>query len=259
MYWMVWKNANGTPATNLVQFRTVVTLTPGQLGGTTVNRFGWHRATTVNSGSTFSSISQGSSIRIGYADGTYDGIPVSNAAAAGVGDGVYSTRESGVKFSSPSNGVLKVAGLAMFVAFFSGTPSNAFRFGLWTGSTPSNLAYTQTVPKTALSAQQWIYAYFSSTQTLQPGTVTRVTLATTGSDTSSNRYNNQEITVDTDSNSTSLLPWEGTCVKTYFDGSSWTDTAGSIFGHALLLDPAGEFGAGAGGGGVMGSRIFTGY
>jgi hypothetical protein len=57
----------------------------------------------------------------------------------------------------------------------------------------------------------------------------------------------QEITWDTDSNSTPLLPWNGTCQKTYFDGSStWTDSAlgTSIYGHALLLDTAQEFSPG---------------
>jgi hypothetical protein len=57
-------------------------------------------------------------------------------------------------------------------------------------------------------------------QTIQPGTVVRVTLGeTTQSDASGNRWNNREFTWDTDANSTILLPWEGTCVKTYFDGS----------------------------------------
>ncbi len=47
--------------------------------------------------------------------------------------------------------------------------------------------------------------------------------------------------------------------QTYFDGSSWTDTSGPMYPFALLLNPAGEFGAGAAGGGVMGSRIFGGF
>jgi hypothetical protein len=134
---------------------------------------------------------------------------------------------------------------------------------LWTGATPSLLAYTNSLPATAITTTQWVNAYFTSTQTLQPGTVTRVTLGeTTQSDASGNRWNLQEITWDTDANSLALLPFEGSCVKTYFDGSTWTDTAGSLFGFALLPDTAGEFGAGAGGGGasggVLGSPIVRG-
>ncbi len=249
-YWLVFKNVNATPASNNCTLRVVTGIANNFLVGTAATRFYWGFATSANSGSTWSANANQSGLRISYADGSYDGVAASNTAAAVVGDGVYSARESGVKFTSPANGVLKVAGIAMFLSTKTGSPTGSGRFGLWTGSTPANLAYTQSIPNTSITAIQWVYAYFSSVQTLQPGTITRITLGeTTQSDASTARFNLREITWDTDSNSTILLPWEGTCVKTYFDGTStWTDTSGSIFGHALLLDTAGEFGAGASGG-----------
>lgn len=247
-YYAVFKNVNGTPASNNPTFRGIGLGTPTLTLGGNSSRFGWTWATSTNSGGSWSQVGTQTGVRIAYADGTYDGLPVSNTAAAAVTDGVYSTRESGVKFTTPPNGVLKVAGLAICMASRTGVPTGNVQLGLWSGSTPSLVAYTNPVPLAVATTAQWVYAYFSSTQTVQPGTVLRVTLAETAqSDTSATYYKNQEITWDTDVNSTALLPWEGACVKTYFDGSSWTDTSGSIFAHALLLDPAGEFGAGAGG------------
>jgi hypothetical protein len=245
MYWAVLKNANGTPASNNVTFRTVTSLNIPWLQGTAANRFMWTKGTSTNSGGawTLGTTSMGS-LRVAYSDGSYDGIALSNAVVGGVGDGVYSARESGVKFTSPPNGVLKVSGIAMAVAAKTGSPTGNIRFGLWTGSSsPANQGYTASIPATALSGQSWLYSYFSSAITIQPGTVCRVTLAeTTQSDASTSRFNNWEITTDSDSNSLALLPFEGTAAKTYFDGSStWTDTTTSLFGFALLLATSGEF------------------
>jgi hypothetical protein len=250
-YWLVWKNVNGTPASNNVTFRWLTGNVASFLGGSSNNRQAWGQATSTTSGVSWSNNPGRYAGRIAYADGSYDGIPTSNVTSAGSGDGVYAARESGMKFTSPANGVLKVAGLAMLVAAKTGSPTGSPRLGLWTGTTPSLVAYTNSLPATAISGVQWVYSYFASTQTLQPGTVCRVTLGETAqSDAVGNRWNNQEITWDSDANSLALLPFGGTCRKTYFDGSStWTDTAGSLFGFALLPDTAGEFGSGGGTGG----------
>ncbi len=245
MYWLVFKNANIIPASNFPTFRTLTFGgTPQHLLGTATRQF-WARGSSTNSGSTWTVTVGSVACRVGYADGTFDGIPASNTASAAVGDGVYGTRESGVKFTSPANAVLNVAGLALTVATKTGSPTGSPRLGLWTGSTPALQAYTNTIPATAITATQWVYSYFASNVVLQPNTVCRVTLGeTTQSDASGNRWNGYEFTWDADSNSLILLPMNGTAVKTYFDGSSWSDTSGSLFGFALLLDTAGEFGGG---------------
>ncbi len=243
-YWLVFKNVNGVPASNNCTFRVISSILD-VLTGASLSRDSWGTATSANSGSTWSVNGTRSGVRIAYADGSYDGIPVSNTAAAAVGDGIYSTRESGVKFTSPASSVLKVNGLAIFTGTKTGAPTGNLRLGLWTGTTPTLVAYTNTIPTSGLTFGAYLYAYFASTQTIAPGTVCRLTLGeTTQSDASTNRFNMQEVTWDTDSNSTILLPWNGACQKTYFDGSNWTDTAGSIFAHAVILDTAGEFGSG---------------
>lgn len=249
-YWLVFKNVNGTPASNYCNMRSVTNLRMPYLLGSSAARFNWARAASVNSGSTWSIATGSPCIRIGYGDGSFDGMPLSNVAAAGSGDGIYGSNESGVKFTSPANAYLNARGVAFLFNGKTGSPAGLPRFGLWTGSSPVNQGYTTDLLSTSITGAQAVKAYFASTITINPNTVCRLTCGEdTNSDTSSNRYNLDEFIWDTDSNSELLLPWDGTCVKTYYNGSSWTDTAGSIFGHALILDTSGEFASGGGSGG----------
>ncbi len=260
-YWAVWRNVNGVPATNNCTFRNLSSYTgwPSVAGSAS---YYWGSANSTNSGVAWGTSAGQTCLRLGYADGTYDGVIFSNVAAAAVGDGVYATRESGVKFTSPANGILNVIGVVMRVGTKTGSPTGNFRFGIWTGSSPANQGYTNALPSSMFVTNGILYGVFSSPIAIQPSTIVRVTAAETAqADASTNRFNMGEYTPDSDSNSTPLLPFNGTATKTYFDGSIWTDaTLGtSLFGFGLLLDPAGEFGSSGGGGGVMGSRIFGGF
>ncbi len=253
-YWLVFKNANATPASNNCTFRfaTNLTLASGYLNGINQGgaRLSWSEASSTNSGSTWSGNNTATCLRVGYSDSTYDGLPVSNVAAAASADRVYSARESGVKFTSPANATLNVAGISMMLAAVTGTPTANPKYGLWFGSSPVNQGYTVSFPNgpNNFSNVEAAPGQFASNIQIPPSTIVRVTLAEdTQSDTSSNGYNLTEFTWDTDSNSVILLPWNGTATKTYYNGSSWSDSAlgTSLFGHALLLDTAGEFGGGA--------------
>ena len=207
----------------------------------------WSTGSSTNSGGTWTIANAAtgaiSGLRVGYADGTFDGIPIAISAAALVADGVYSTNESGTKFTSPSGVTLNVRGLAMFQGLKTGSPTGTPRLGLWTGTTPVNQGYA--TPNSAVlsgGTAQWVNAYFAALVVIPPNTVCRVTMGeTTQSDASGNRWNNTQFFTDTDSNSLPLLPMNGTCQKTYFNGSTWADAAGSMFPFALLLDTAGEF------------------
>jgi hypothetical protein len=132
----------------------------------------------------------------------------------------------------------------MLLSIKSGTPSGSIRFGLWVGDTPPvNQGYTNTVPSTASNTiGQWIYAYFPTPIVVQPSKICRVTLAeTANNDVISINLRCMEFIWDTDSNSLALTPFEGTAIKTYFDGSQWTDTSGSLMAFAVLLDSSREF------------------
>ncbi len=106
-----------------------------------------------------------------------------------------------------------------------------------------NAGYADLLAAT-ISSNQFVYAEFPSVITIAPSTVVRLTLAgaSGNADASGNRWNNVEHTWDSDADSLALKPFSGTAKKTYYDGSSWTDTPGSVTPFALLLDTAGEFG-----------------
>lgn len=250
-YWFVLKNVNGTPATNNCTSRYTGTYTNAPFGSTA--RQSWAQAASANSGSTWSVTNGRSALRVGYADGTFDGIPIHNAQAALIGDGIYATRESGNIFTMYGNLRPNVIGIAMTAATKTGSPTGAQRFGLWTGSTPSLQAYTNSLPTTAGTTNQWLYSYFSSTVVIEPGTVCRVTQGETAqADASGNRFNNYENFFDSQSDSAALMSFNGTLQKTYFNGSTWAETAGSAFPFALLLDPTTPFASSASGG-IIGS------
>lgn len=263
MYYSVFKNANAAPTTNYCTFQEI---TNANLGGSylletsAANRAAWESVSSANSGSTWSKNST-AAFRVGYADGTFDGAPISNVGAAAIGLRVFSTNECGLKFTSPANAILNVRGVAWLATSPTGSPTGNPRAGIWTGSTPVNQGYTADWPNGTvfLAGGGVAYAYFASPIAIAPNTIVRVTLGEdTNSDTSAKGYNLMQWTWDPDSNSTPLLPWNGTAQITYFNGSTWSDSAlgTGLFGHALLLDTAGEFGS-SGGGAVL-SRAFLG-
>lgn len=255
-YWAVFKNVNGDLASNFATFRMNSNGHPVTFG-TNVNRQGWFKATTTNSGVAWSTGGPVAGIRVDYSDGTCDGYALANATTAGSGDGVYSTREAGVKFTSPAVGLL-VAGIAMQVTSKTGSPTGSPRFGMWVGEAPVNLGYTRNLRTTTITATQWATSYFANSILVPASSVLRVTLGeSTQSDAVTDRWNMFEHTWDTDANSLGILPFDGTLQKTYYDGSAWSDTAGRLYGFGLLLDSSSTGGTGfvsSGSGGGRGGR-----
>jgi hypothetical protein len=203
---------------------------------------GWTKTQSTNTGSSWGTTAlQIAGPRLGYADGSYEGLPVSNGAnSADIANGV---NESGIKCTTPPNAVLQVRGLAFFLASNS-SPTADLAFKLYNNQ--SLLGTTNSIPKGNIgSTAQWYEAYFTNTISIQPGTILRLTMNDMkGSSDGSNGYKCFEFTGDPDSNSQTLVPMEGTWQKTFGGGSSWTDTAGTYFGAALLLDSDGEFNPG---------------
>lgn len=242
-YWIVFKNGSGSPASNYCTFLTANASLLPTLGAASFTGF-WGVGSSTNSGSTWS-CSAHTNLRVAYANGSFDGI-VFTGTPFRSNDLVYGSRESGVVLKTPDNASLNVCGIAMQIVQGAGTPTGKVRFGLWEGATPANAGYTNANPAVMDGAQPgWAFAYFPSTITVPSGTVLRVTLAeTSNADGSANAYRLDEIPTDPDSNSLALLPFGGSLRKTYFDGTAWTDDSpsGGIFGFALLLNTAGEFG-----------------
>ncbi len=236
MYNVIFKNVNGTPTTNFCTFKGCGAFSGGPanlLIGSSSNEQSYRWFTSTNSGGTWASGSQINALRIGYTDGSFEGMTVSTNQNS---DAVYQARESGVKFTY-SGAPLRVAGIGMQQVGANGTPTGIPRYGLWQGNQVSYTSYGGTT-----TAGLMYPMYFASPVILFPGTV-RITLSDTlsNSDSAANSYRLNEFIWDTDSNSLSLLPWQGTAQKTLFNGTSWGDTQGTIVSHALLLDPAQEF------------------
>jgi hypothetical protein len=247
-YWLVIRNNNAIQGTNNATFRQVFgCLSPAFAGVNVSNLWGGNICLkSSNAGSTWGVVSGTAtgSVRVGFSDGSYWGFPVSNNATGA--DKAFGSNEVGVKFTSPANAILNVAGIALPVTQ-SGSPTGNLRFRLYNdttllGTTANVLqAYTG-------NASQWYYGYFGSDIVVQPGTVLRASFCDSAADSSSAFFRtSNEVTVDSDSNSLALMPFEGTLQKTTFNGTSWTDTNTSIIPFALILDSAGEFGASCGG------------
>jgi len=243
LYWIVFRNLNATPASINVQFRYVSGLVTGLQGGTGLFAGAWAAGSSSNSGSNWSVNTGRVGIRVAYSDGTYDGFPVNNVAAAGVGVGIYGAREAGMVFTSPPHTALRVSGVGIYLNGRTGTPSGLFRVGLWTGSTPINLGYAS-IPGAGSGVSGMVSGFFSSSVIIPPNTTVRVTGGEeSNADASTARYNLLQCDYNATANSIALLPFQGTPNTTYFDGSGWTQgTLGQTFyPFAVILDSADPF------------------
>jgi len=255
-YWIVFKNTSAAPATDYPTLRHGSSSTLTTFSNSSSAKWGWAKNSTTDSGATWPSSSVGTAgLFIGYSDGSYDGLAVSDISggAAGTG-GVYANRESGVVFTTPANAKLNVRGISFFVAY-AGTPTGSVRYRLYEGTTL--LATTSTMGLANLTSGSWNALYFSSTQTLSPSTVYRAVLSETSqSDSSTNFYRVYEYTIKNDANAKAVLPFGGTLKQTYTADATanppvFTDVDTKIVPFALILDTDGEFAASGGGGGLL--------
>lgn len=258
LYWIVIKNVHATPASNYprVMYNTIKGHNYNYAAGNSTI----YDQLTTDSGTTWTNSGRHQSLRVGFSNGDYYGCLFGSASfstTAG-GYGVYSTREEGMKFTTPANVALNVRGVGIAAGGFSGTPTGEPRIRLYTGSTPTLIATANCFRKP--SGQYYPQVeWFDDVYTIDPETVVRITLGeTTQSDTSSNYYRTNLIPLDTDSNSVGLLPY-GACA-TYYNGTSWSDSSSNLIPAWLILDDQGEFTASGGGGGsVRFPRTLTGF
>lgn len=251
VYGIVIKNANGTPASNNFTVRWLTDISTRITGTSAI---GWRKASSTDSGSTYgSSVTQVGGVRLEFSDTSVCGIPVSDISNTLAGDGIYSGRELGVKFTTPADAKLRVKAVTARV-HITGTPTGLLRFRLYQGT--SLVASTATFGN--WQSTQEVIGVFASVQVLEASTLYRVVLAKDAGDanSSSNRVNLYELTVENDAASKALLPFGG-WVKTYWDGASWTDTDTSALMCGLLLDTSDAFDATSSGGGG-GARVLGG-
>ncbi len=246
-YWIVLRNATATPGTNFPTYRygaasqfanPALSESNGLFGSGAVR-------TSTNSGTAWSSSTAAYSWgwRVQYSDGTYDGTPFSNIAAAAAASGAFGKQAVGVQLVTPPGTVLNVRG-AMLQFGKNGTPGGA-ALKLYDGSTL--LATAATIPAANVTQTRCWSALFPSTVVVNPGTTLNLVVADlTTADTNSNGYLPNFYTVDNDANSFALMPFEGTLKKTvttdYTAGSpTFSTDQTTVIPFALILDSTGEF------------------
>lgn len=245
-YHLVIKNANSAPTTNYETYRYGGN-NQGQVINSYENTLGWNAKTTTNSGSTWTASSDNIwGLRINFSDGTYDGFMATASSTTGASLGAYGSNENGEKFITPSNGVsMNVCGLSFGAITVTGTPGN-LQFRLYTGSSsPTLIGTTETISNGSVGGltNGWVKLNFTSSISIAPNTTVRVTYGdSTSTDTSSNRYNTDLITIDGTSGSESLVPF-GNASGTYLSSGTFTDTATNLVPFALDLCGSNPFSA----------------
>lgn len=237
-YWLVFKNANGSPSTVNATYQWLTGGTTGVVDAISSTN-PWNKKSTTDGSTWGSAVTGYMGVRLEYSDGSFDGTPIQASATTTVGDGVYSARELGSFFTLPANASLNVRGL-IFVTSRTGTPTGLPVFKIRSGDPPgSPIATSVNIGSAAsdLSNTGIHYGYFASPVNLIGGTIYRVTVAESSqSDASTNRYGSMVLTIENDANSKALTLF-GSCQKTYFDGTStWTQTATDYVPFGLILD-----------------------
>lgn len=237
-YWIVLTNANGTPTTNY----------PSYLEGASVggpywvfgsNAYGWSSLTSTNAGSTWSYQRTTSNMMLGYSDSTFEGRFFSGFTAEGLCS--HGATYVGVSFKLPANATYNVIG-ASFQVRKTGTPGT-MSYELWNGTT--SLGTSVAVPvNDIVTSTGWITSYFSSDIALTGGVTYGLTiLDNDGSDTVSNEYCTQSVTIPNVAAMLALKPMDGTLSEysSTNSGTSFTTTTTAASTFAILLDTNGEF------------------
>ncbi len=267
-YWFVFKNGTATPASNFPTYAWIAAASGavGPFPNAVFNSisisspfYGWGKVHTVNSGGAWASTPQQpvAGIRLQFTDSTYDGFPLqvsTRAGSAATGDTAFGKAEVGVKFNVPANATFNLRGISFLLNKLS-TPGS-LRMRLYQGVTL--IATTNAIPAasvTTATAGDWYTAYFSSAQQLSSANNPyRVVFGdATSGDTNSTSYRPEVATIDSDSNSLTLKPMNGSLQKTITADNTaspvvFADTNTDMIPFALLLDTSGEFAAASGGG-----------
>lgn len=255
-YWMVIKNATGTPGSNYATWQ-FISRESVPLGASTANAFGyyfgWGARYTTN-GTAWSSggsyFNQAMGIRLEFSDGSFAGLPI-QATAIDTTDMIYSAREYGVKFTIPAGWPTINVKRACFDIASAGTqPSGGMRYRIYTGATT-----TPTLAGTSITAAQlthvnggWKTLPFASAVALTAGTTVRVVCGVVSGGDASNNLRQTLFTLENSAGSKGLTQF-GALTKTYTtDGTTFTDTDTGIIPWAIQLDTAGEFTVSAAGG-----------
>lgn len=278
-YWLVFKNGNASPASNFPTYQWCGTssagffagglggVSNGGYGGQSAPLYGWNKLHSTTSGASWVTAHFGvAGLRVGYSDGTYDGLPLQNSTRPSSGasaDRATGKQEAGVAFSLPAGAKYNVRGVWMPACKF-GSPGS-LRFKLYNGT--ALLGTTNDIPAASVvtSIGDGYRALFPSAVQIDPSAMTTLRLTmcdANAADASTAGYNGLLFTFDADGPSMLLKPLDGTCKKTVTaDGTAsppaFTDTNTDVLAFALLMDSvSGELSPS--GGGSSSARVIGG-
>jgi hypothetical protein len=247
MYWIVFKNLQGTPASNNPTFLFGAANTGCVQIGNTSAWCSMGKRQTADSGSTWTTsplAAIGGGLRLEFNDGTFYGAPVHTMTGIAAASGVFGTREYGARFTTPLGTQMRITGIGALIVK-TGTPTQAMRFRLYEGATL--VATTNTIPQVLVTNNGYHSAYFSSIQTLKANTLYRIVVSEVSqSDTSANVYRPYTYTIENDANSKALFPWGWQRTETADATANpvvWTDTDTDIPIIYMTVDSStnGEF------------------
>lgn len=250
LYWLVIRNANGTPASNNFTLRRWADPINVNWAIASPGYGAYFDASSTDSGTNWTLANNTPAVVIEYSGGAREGFLITGFASAAQ---IYTNREAGSVFTTPSNITLNVAGVLM-IASKSGTPTGNLRYRIYSGTaaSPTLVATTQTVTPAQVnttSTDAYRPLYFSSIQSIAGGTQLRVVASeTTNSDASSNRYNVQNG-VTLNSGDANIIPFLGTPASTLSTdgGATFTDTTNTYTPVYLILDNENPYTAATGG------------
>lgn len=242
-YWIVLRNANATPTTNSVTY--VASSSALALGSTSDPASGQALFfISSNSGGTWSRFLGPACFVVDYGGGNTEGWPVQGLTTSD--PQIYSSREGGIKFVTPENVSLNVIGVCGAVSK-SGTPTGDLRYRIYAGTSTSPTLLGTTVtraPGTVNSSRTQKPLYFSAPIIIPGGTTLRVVVSeTTQSDTSTNRYNNEQYVLSS-TDTGILVPYATQPALTLSTdgGATFTDTSNRWPAIWLILDGDVPFG-----------------
>lgn len=259
-YWAVLKNLDAAPGTN--NFRVVIpaggTVESALSGSsaTTTVAYGWHKRASADSGATWTHstvLSGGHGVLYGYNTGgtpIYWGsllIAINTTSAYPI----YAARELGVKFTTPAEGKLVMEGCAFFHGGKNNSPTGNLRARLYNGTTLVATS-TNAIPNGNMNTSAfWMPFYFAQVE-LAPSTTYRIVVGeTTNADTSANYFYGYQYQFVVDTNVQAQFPFNGSCCLTYFDGTSWADSADRLMPFSLNLRNEQAYKNSSGGGGGL--------
>lgn len=273
MYWVVFKNGHGTPASNNFSITNFAGLYQAAMNvGLTQSTYGWGIRKSTTDGTTWAtgvSSSLGQPLRLGFASGRFIGTPFSSSQfSAGSTTDIYAKRAAGLRVTVPANFRGNIIGV-IAPARKQGTPTGNLLVKAYKNQAYSSLPATPDATSWAIpagnigtTAAGHAPFIFPSALAVVPSDVVDFFLRSSNdADTSGNSYRPGEAAFDSDADSTPLIgSWTPRAIFTTDDSTTApTALTSTVFSMALMLDSAGAYNSGGSSAGLSRARAFAGF